>query len=194
VSVAIASIVVAWLVAALVLFGKLTPNFDHRSRFISELARVGAPHERLVSYGVFLPIGLGILGLGLRFLMRAARLPALGDAAGLAICIAVGYIVAAFFPYQRADARGQPIAVWIHEIGGGVEYLGGAAALWLAAGKLPAPWSVAALASALIVFAATIGFQLPRFRAWRGALQRLTECVLFGALIAFAYLADQTSI
>lgn len=168
------------------MLGRRTPSFDHRKQLLSQLGQKGARYQRLTSYGVFLPVGLGAFGLGSWFLAQRDGVPAMRGAAGLALCIAVGYVAAALFPYQPRDQRRDALAFWVHELGGAVEYFGGGAALAVAAWDLPAPWSTAALVSGLVIWIAGLCIGAPRLRAWRGTVQRLGELVLFSALIAFA--------
>ncbi len=63
----------------------------------SELREIGARDRRLIAFGLFVPIGLLLLALAF------FRRPESQAAAGLALAIAIGYLVATFFPCNRGS-------------------------------------------------------------------------------------------
>lgn len=78
------------LLIGMTFFGWRKPAYSHWQHTISELGEVGSLLSPRVSYGLFLPIGL-LLG-PLAWLAESTPI------AGLAGCVATGYIVAALFP------------------------------------------------------------------------------------------------
>lgn len=176
----IASVMAIYLAAAIVGFALRRSDYSHLQNSISELGEFGARDSALVSWGVFFPVGLGAAALAVHFWRNGAR------AAGiLAACIATGYIVAAFF---RCDP-GSPLSgsgrQAIHNLGGAVEYFGGAAALLLMARGSPRLRWVFAIAG-VVVLLVSIGVSVPDLAHLRGLIQRCGETCQFGALILAA--------
>ena len=112
----------------------------------------------------------------------------------LALSIAVGYVVGAIF---RCDPGCPLAASWrqgIHNMGGGIEYVGGAVGLWRigdavhdgAANSL----SIAFGGAAAIVAVAVVLMSMPALFRWRGAVQRVAEALLFAALVIGAGLLE----
>lgn len=148
------------------------PGYSHLRHTISELGEVGAPDQRLVAFGVFLPIG--VLLLVAAFLMRSSEPRSL-----LALCIGVGYVVAVFFPCDPGSPVTGTTRQSVHNLGGAVEYIGGAFALWKISEHLGQPFQIAAV----IVGAAAILLSVPEVGPLRGLIQRLAEACLFGGLL-----------
>jgi hypothetical protein len=124
------------IASGVVYFGHRRPGYSHVRHTISELGEIGSPSSQVVSLGVFLPVGVGCL-VAARW--SAGRLEGSELSEGLstlALSIAIGYVVGAIF---RCDP-GCPLAgSWrqgIHNLGGGIEYVGGAAGLWRIGGAL----------------------------------------------------------
>ena len=87
---------------------------------------MGSQLSPIVSYGLFLPVGL-LLGLiATLAVSQRVRTTAL---AGLAGCVGTGYVVAAFFPCDVGAPVSGSGRQGIHNLGGAVEYIGGA--YWL---------------------------------------------------------------
>jgi len=163
------------LVLSLVLVGRATPGYGHVRDTISELGARGAPHQKLVAVGVFLPVGLLLLAAA--GVARTASQPV----ALLALAIAIGYLVAAAFPCDPgAPSGGSPRNV-VHNIGGAVEYVGGAYALEGLSASLGSPYRIAAVA--VIVALVGVSFAHPL----RGLVQRVAEAILFGGLAHAAF-------
>lgn len=169
-----------YLSTALVVLGARKPGFSHLRHTISELGESGAPQCRLVAAGVFLPVGLGML-------LAAWLARCLGPGmSALALCIAVGYLAAAAFPCDP----GSPISgSWrqaLHNLGGTVEYVGGALVLLQIAGQAGQPFRALGLA----VLGAAIAISAPPLAKVRGLVQRVAELCLFGALALAAWRAS----
>ena len=161
----------AYLLVCLWVVAGRKPGYRHIEHTISELGEVGAPDQHLVALGVFLPVG--VLLLIVAWLVQSTARPA----ALLALCIAIGYLGAAAFPCDR----GAPLqGTWrqhLHNVAGGIEYVGGGLALiWLA------DWHGRAFKIlGLAVLAATLALSSNAVRAMRGVIQRVAElCLLVG--------------
>lgn len=165
----------AWLLllTALLVFPRRRPAYSHTRHTISELGEVGSRDGRMVSLGVFLPIGL-LLGAA-ALLAREAN----PNAALLAACVGVGYAVAAFFPCDPGSPLEGSARQGVHNLGGAVEYVGGTLALWRLGEVNSAGYQVAAG----VVGLATVGLSLPVFFPVRGLIQRVAEAALFGGLL-----------
>lgn len=170
----LAALIAVYLAAATVIVASRRPDYSHRRCTISELGEEGARDSRLVSLGVFLPVGAGAAILSL-----AAATSSLSIAA-LSLCLAVGYLGAAFFPCdpgapepQRGSRRNR-----IHFFAGVIEYTGGAIALLFLAALTP---TFRLLALVAIIAIGTLA--APSMARWRGLSQRIAETVLFGSLI-----------
>jgi len=163
---------VIYLFAALFVLGARKPAYRHVRHTISELGEIGAPHARLVALGVFLPVG-GVMLL-VAWLVRAFGT----ETCALALCLAVGYIVAALFP---CDAGAPVSGTWrqaVHNLGGAVEYIGGAFALLGIAGHAGEPFRTLGI----VVLGAAIAISLTPLAGVRGLVQRVAELGLFGGL------------
>ena len=147
-------------------------GYSHIRHTISELGEVGAPHSRLVAFGVFLPFGLSMLAVF--WLSRTSNPPA----AALAACIGVGYLGAALFP---CDPGSPLVGTWrqsLHNIAGAVQYVGGAAVMW----SLTPAQALFAL-PAILVGTTAVLLSVPAARSWRGVIQRFAELALFASLV-----------
>lgn len=162
----------AHLLVLLFFLGAKRPGYSHLRHTISELGEVGAPHQRLVAFGVFLPVG-ALLVLVASLARLLAPEPAL-----LALCIAIGYLVAALFPCDVGSPLSGTNRQAVHNLGGAVEYIGGAFALLRIAEHFGQPFR----AAGFIVLAIAIAISLPPFAAIRGLIQRIAELGLFGGL------------
>lgn len=149
------------------------PGYSHVRHTISELGESGAAASMLVAHGLFLPFGLAMLGVGW---LSHALSPA---SATLAVCLGVGYVGAAVFP---CDSGSPLVGSWrqsLHNLAGGVQYVGGAAAIWRL-GALHWVFAVVALA----VGACAMLLSVRAVSPWRGAIQRVAELMLLGSLVA----------
>ena len=159
----------AALAAGLAIFARRRPAYDALRHTISELGERGARDGRLVSLGLFLPVGLAMAAIAG---LQRASLP---DVAGLAFAIAVGYLGAAFFPCDPGSPMHGSTRQGLHNLAGGVEYVGGTIALWRLGSQHPSCFVLAG-----IVAGATLLLSSPH--RWRGLVQRIGEVALFGGL------------
>lgn len=161
------------LLFCLWIFGRKKPNYHHLRHTISELVEIGAPQQRQVSWLVFLPVGL--LMLVVAYLVQALATPL----AALALCISIGYVVAAFFPCDVGSPLTGSNRQSMHNLGGTVEYIGGALVLLELAERLGPLFRIAGY----FVLAAGLAISVPQLAAVRGFIQRIAECCLFGGLV-----------
>lgn len=183
-----------FLGAGIACFAARIPGYSHWRHTISELGEIGGPYSRPVGLGLFLPVGLCCLALARWF----AEAPAPGGmsrgASTLATSLAVGYLVAAFFPCDPGSPLQGSWRQGVHNLGGGAEYVGGAMGLWLIGGSLrdgsqPAI-GVMFTAGACLVGSAVVLLSTPALFPWRGAIQRIAEPVLFVALVVVTCFLD----
>lgn len=155
-------------------FGWRKPAYSHWHDTISELGEVGSPLSPAVSYGLFLPVGV-LLGL-------IATLAETTTLAGLAGCVGTGYVVAAFFPCDVGSPLSGSGRQQIHNVGGAVEYIGGA--YWLtqiSPQRMVIDYNLYAI-SAGSLLAGSILLSIPGLPI-RGLVQRMMEGILFGSLL-----------
>lgn len=138
---------------------------------ISELGAHGTRSSRLVSLGVFLPVGL-LLALAAHLANATAP-----QAALLAAFIAIGYLSAAVFPCDVGSPMTGSTRQYLHNLGGAVEYVGGAYALYALYGSHGEPYRIAAT----VVLIALVGISIDN--AIRGLIQRIAELTLFATLL-----------
>ncbi|MDJ0908939.1 MAG: DUF998 domain-containing protein [Woeseiaceae bacterium] len=163
----------AVLLAISVLVGAARRSeYSHRRHTISELGERGSVFEGAFSWGIFLPTGLLLAAAGLMTLNSDP------PAAALALCIAAGYLSAAVFPCDVGSPLGGSWRQAWHNIGGAVQYLGGALSLMLVAETDGPAFRFAGMGVGAI--AILISFPGPV----RGALQRAAEVLLFSGLVA----------
>ena len=161
-----AAVAAVYLFVTVVVMAHRTPSYSHARHTISELASYGSRYSRLVSLGVFLPVGLtfGVVAFGLRFNPPMAA---------LALSICVGYVLGAAFPCDAGcPAYGSPRQI-VHNVGGAIEYFGGAASMMVLGAAAGPAYLLAGLlvaVSAIVISAAS---------RVRGLVQRLAECCLF---------------
>lgn len=165
-------VVIGFLLACVVIFGRKKPGYSQLRHTISELGETGAEHERSVAYLVFLPTGLLLFLIA--YLAQAHGMPTVA----LASCIAVAYVVAAFFPCDVGSPLTGSGRQSIHNLGGTVEYLGGAVALLQLAKQIDPLFTVAGY----VVLGAGVAISLPFLAGIRGLIQRVAEICLFGGL------------
>lgn len=168
-----------YLFVSLHVLARRKPGYSHVRHTISELGEVGAPDQCFVAWGLFFPVGLALLPAGYLF---QASIPAV---AGLAVCIAAGYIVASFFPCDPGSPVSGSARQGIHNLGGAIEYIGGGFSLIWAAELFGFPFKLAGFAVLGAAFALTV---LPS-DSFRGLVQRIAEVCLFGSLACLIWLA-----
>jgi hypothetical protein len=168
----VTALAAGYLGVMLVLLAPRKVGYSHFRHTISELGESGARHERFVAWGLFLPVGLALLGVAAwaRDLQPAV--------AALAGCIAVGYIGAALFPCDPGSPMSGSPRQLAHNFAGFVQYSGGGFALMTVAREFGAPFQ----AAGFIVLGSAVGLSVVPAGAGRGLLQRVAETCLFGAL------------
>ncbi|GAA5002281.1 DUF998 domain-containing protein [Pseudoluteimonas lycopersici] len=170
---AITIVAALYLFVALIALAPRKPGYSHFRHSISEIGETGAPHQRFVALGLFLPVGLALLLVA--FLLRPA-LPAAATA--LALCLAIGYIGAAVFPCDPGSPMSGTWRQGLHNLAGGVEYIGGGFALMALSENLGQPFKLAGF----IVLGAAIAISVVPSSPVRGLIQRIAETCLFGGL------------
>lgn len=168
-----------YLALALFVLGPRKPGYSHIVHTISELGEVGAPHARAVAWLVFLPIGL------LQWLVAAWHVSNAPAVALVAACIGTGYVVAAVFPCDPGSPVSGSWRQGLHNLGGGVEYVGGGFAFLKAAEHYGGGFAWLGYAILVVAVALTM---LPQASV-RGLVQRIGELALFGGLAALVWLA-----
>jgi hypothetical protein len=184
-----------FLGVGIVSFASRIPGYSHRRHTISEVGETGGPYWRLVGMGLFLPVGLCCLALARWFDETGAPKDLTRGASMLALSLAVGYLVAAFFPCDPGSPLQGSWRQGVHNLGGGAEYVGGARGLWLMGHSLRASTSESTIGTTFIVGACLVGsavivLSTPALSPWRGVTQRVAELVLFVGLIVVACFLD----
>lgn len=168
-----------YLFAALQRLAARKPAYSHITHTISELGEWGSPVQRQIARGVFLPVAFCLLPLVYGFYQTSPPV------AWLALCLATGYLTAALFPCDPGSPMHGSWRQGLHNLGGGVEYIGGGLSL-LEAATAYGPFyrfvGYGALAAAVLLG------MLP-VNSPRGLLQRLVEVGLFGALTCLSWQA-----
>jgi len=175
----LALLALIYLFAALQVLGRRKPGYRHIGHSISEIGETGAPDQRFVAYGLFLPIGMA---MGLVAWMVAPASPA---TAALAAAIAIGYLGAAQFPCDPGSPLAGSFRQAMHNLLGGVQYVGGALALM----RLSEVQEVPFKAAGFILFGTVVilTFMPSGGKGVRGLVQRVGEVVLFGSLALSAW-------
>lgn len=187
----IAVLISLFLAAGVAIFALRRPGYRHIRHTISELGEINAPDARLVSLGLFLPVGVALLGLAAFVFFAAAPHSLTGVLSALAACIGTGYAGAALFPCDPGSPLSGSVRQQIHTLAGAVEYIGGAASFAtlgrsdvpiLALGGATVPWDILAG----VVMVSGIAISLEGLQRWRGLVQRVAEVVLFAGLVLLA--------
>lgn len=166
------------LVAGLLYFGQRKSAYSHFRHTISELGETGSPLQHQVAWGFFMPLALLLASLA--YLLSDSSLPK--ALAQLAACLAIGYGGAAFFPCDPGSPMQGSWRQQLHNLAGGIEYVGGAVSLWQLATTFGEIWKILACLVGAISFALSIWPQA----SWRGLLQRVAEAILFGGLLVLS--------
>lgn len=172
-------IVVAGLLlcVGMVVFARRKPGYRHGRDTISELGEIGAPDQHAVAYGWFLPIGLLMAFAGILLVDVDATV------AALAACIGVGYLVAVVFPCDPGSPLSGSLRQAIHNLGGGIQYIGGGFALLTFARDGGVGYQVAGF----VVLGAAVALTVLPAGSPRGFVQRIAEACLFGAAAMTAW-------
>ena len=162
-------IALAYLGAVLAYLAPRKSGYSHLRHTISEIGEIGAPDQRLVAFGLFLPVGLAFALLG--FFLRTNPF-----AASLACCIAAGYAAAAAFPCDPGSPVSGTARQVAHNLGGAIQYIGGGLSLLALSERLVPELRVAAY---LVLGSAFLLTVMPSGGV-RGLAQRVAEVALFG--------------
>lgn len=171
-AVTITLLAAAYLAIGVAVLARRKSGYGHLRHTISELGETGARDQRFVAFGFFLPIGLALLLVA--YLLR----PHSPAAAALALAIAIGYIGAAVFPCDPGSPLAGSAKQSLHNLAGGIEYIGGGFALVTLARDLGAPFQVAGF----VVLGAAVALSVLPSASMRGLVQRVAELCLFGGL------------
>lgn len=167
----LASTASAYLILAIIIFGRRKDSYSHIRFTISELGEYGSRDQKIVAFGVFLPVSLAVAGV-------ACFIPSSNPfQIGLALCIATGYFVASFFPCDVGSPYTGTTRQGIHNLGGGIEYAGGAMCLFGL--SEPIHYTFGIVGVSVILGMLFVSFENPI----RGLVQRCTETILFGSLL-----------
>ncbi len=143
----LASLSVLFLALLSLIGGAAYPGYSHSSQFISELGATGAPHETLIRFFGFLPVGgfLALFSIAATKRLPESKLVTWGQL-GLSV-FAMGYIVAVIFPCDPGcPGENASVSQSIHNLVGGAGYvvapiflilMGIAARKWPEKGALP---------------------------------------------------------
>lgn len=182
------SLVALYLLVGIIWFAGRRSGYSHIRHTISELGETGAPDSRLVSLGLFAPVGAGLLALAAMTLLGSGEREQ-GESFGLlAAAVGIGYLGAAIVPCDPGSPISGSPGQDLHNLVGGIEYLGGALVLFAASQSGDGtPWhSWWLMASAAVVGIVAISLTVQAGSPGRGLVQRVGEVVLFGNLIILA--------
>lgn len=162
----------AFLVVAIVVVARNKPGYKHVKHTISELGESGSAQMRRVSLGVFLPAG-AILAI-VAWLQHTSNTPI----AALSASLAAGYVTSGLFPCDPGSPISGSVRQMMHNLGGGIQYVGGALSLlWIAETAGPV-FKITGLLVAVSAVLLSLESQI------RGLIQRIAEACLFAGLIA----------
>lgn len=172
-AVALVTVVAIWLTCGIVIFGRRKPGYDQVRHTISELGERGARDARIVAFGLFLPAGIGLAAVAI---LSDERSP---ESAALAAAVAIGYLGAVVFPCDPGSPMQGSFSQAMHNLAGGIQYIGGALAL-ASLGECEPIYSTPAVIVGIVAVILTV----PQTVRIRGAAQRVGELVLFASLAA----------
>lgn len=159
------------LTAGIHWFAARRADYRHVRHTISELGHKGAADSKLVSWGLFFPVGVCLVAV---WFIHRETAPL---AATLAAVMGIGYAGAALFPCDPGSPWKGSVSQGLHNLAGGIQYVGGALVLWQL-GQADGVFT----ALALVVAAGTLFVSLAPLGRWRGAAQRAAELALFAGL------------
>ena len=174
----IAIAVTAYLIAGIFYFGSKKAGYSHLKHTISELGETGTAREKQVGFGLFLPVGIGLLVIAFTHWDHEI-------VRGLSACLAVGYLVAAFFPCDKGSPASGSWKQQVHNLGGFIEYAGAIFFLMKASEYGMLVFGIDFKIIGFIVLVCVIITSIPGNRV-RGLAQRVAEFLLFGCVDLFA--------
>ena len=164
----------AYLFVGIIYFGFKKQGHNHLRNTISELGEIGTSLTKPVSYGLFLPVGILLLGV--------TALASSSPLQGFSACLGVGYLVAVFFPCDIGSPSTGSGRQQIHNLGGAIEYAGGI--YFIFQSTIP---TILFIETRIVGFILMGCFVLISFQSpFRGGVQRVAEFILFSSLIQLA--------
>ena len=163
-----------YLSIGIIYFGSKKRHYNHIKDTISELAETGSDHEKVVSYALFLPVGILLFIIG--FIGQGEILK------GLCYCLGTGYVVTAFFPCDAGSPLTGSAKQIVHNVAGVIEYAGGLFFLWQAAEKNMQFFLADYKTISVVILIGILIISIPK-NPVRGLVQRITELVLFASVI-----------
>jgi hypothetical protein len=171
----ICCISLVYLTIGILYFGIKKKGYSHLKDTISELGETGGNYEKSVGFGLFLPTGtlLSIIAL----LEKENT-----NTMFLALVMAIGYIVAAFFPCDKGSPSSGTWKQQIHNLGGFIQYAGSIFFIFKVSENDLELWFIPFKTIGLIIIACVIITSIPKNKV-RGLAQRIAELLLFGCLL-----------
>jgi hypothetical protein len=172
-------------------FGSRKPGYSHVRHTISELGEIGSPVGSSVSYIGFLSTGIS---LWLFLLVVARAVPQEStEALYLLSLVGAGYVGGAVF---RCDPGAPLIGSWrntLHNIFGGLEYLGAAGAFTtLERSEFWSPLSELMVYAGGLVVLCLWGISFPH--PLRGLIQRVSETTIFLGVVLMGWWVYRVSV
>ncbi len=194
-AISVASIAASLLLGGVLWFGARVPGYSHVRQTISELGEVGSRYSVVVSWGLFAPVGILLSLLTVTLVYRDSS-DFRNAVMFLTSAVSIGYLGAAIFPCDPGSPLTGTWRQQIHNLLGGVEYVGGTGALFLAAQSLSPVFDATLIpsvvnGSAVVVGTVTLGLSFSATFAVRGCLQRVGEFALFGNIILLTVILRQ---
>lgn len=165
-----------YLTVSIIYFGRKLPTYSHVRDTISELGENGSFFEKTVAYKVFLPVGLILIASAVTLYFQDLPTDIRLNLCGLLACVGIGYVIAAFSPCDPGSPLTGSVRQSIHNLGGVIEYIGGA--YFLIKTALP----IFPILGYLII-STSVAMSFSFFVPWRGLIQRVAEAGLFGGII-----------
>ncbi|MBI1299407.1 DUF998 domain-containing protein [bacterium] len=168
-------------------------GYSHIRHTISELGEWGSPQSRLVSWGLFAPVGIGLLVLAGLVRSQGGAHPLAETLTLLIAAVGIGYLGAAIFPCDPGSPMGGSWRQQLHNLAGGVQYVGGAGALFVASQSLTANESTLVdwlLVSGVVVGVVAVLLSIQQVFPVRGVVQRVGEIVLFGNIVWLVFVGS----
>ena len=194
-AISVASIAASLLLGGVLWFGTRVPGYSHVRQTISELGEVGSRYSVVVSWGLFAPVGILLSLLTVTLVYRDSS-DFRNAVMFLTSAVSIGYLGAAIFPCDPGSPLTGTWRQQLHNLLGGVEYVGGTGALFLAAQSLSPVFDATLISSvvngsAVVVGTVTLGLSFSATFAVRGCLQRVGELALFGNIILLTVILRQ---
>jgi hypothetical protein len=163
-----------FLCVGIIVMARRRSGYSHVRDTISELGERGSSDSQRVNFGLFLPVALLLFGAAAMIFSSDERIAMLG------VCIGVGYFASFLAPCDPGAPLAGSFRQTLHNVGGGIEYCGGALSLWLVAEEHGGVFFY----SGWIVAIGVVAISIPGLPI-RGLVQRVVETILF-ACMAYA--------